>query len=229
LKSFICIAFGVVVVECMMHILSLYRTTHLVLKRRYRAFSTAPLLGQQSIISALPLSELLQKLIVAQNQILSSGVLCRVADMATPAPNGVQSPDPAIRKSAEEVLDEFSKHAGYCSALFSITRDREADRSCRIISVICLKNVVHRLWVTRRRGTFIVSDEGKYQLRSSLLTLLDEPEWSVAVQLSVLMSKVTRHDWPQNWPNFFPVLMQVYFHPHCTAYDAFIFVGFPTG
>lgn len=45
-------------------------------------------------------------------------------------------------------------------------------------------------------------------IRRGLLTNLAEPINQIAVQLAVLVAKIARFDYPKEWPELFPTLIQ---------------------
>lgn len=53
-----------------------------------------------------------------------------------------------------------------------------------------------------------ISEDEKLSIRHGLLCSFSEPISQIAVQRAVLVSKVSRLDWPREWPNLFPTLLQ---------------------
>lgn len=53
-----------------------------------------------------------------------------------------------------------------------------------------------------------ISEAEKQTLRQGLISNFSEPINQIATQLAVLVSKVARIDWPKEWPELFPTLMQ---------------------
>ena len=47
----------------------------------------------------------------------------------------------------------------------------------------------------------------KEQLKTSLLSRLEEPDSRISKQLGITISEIARHEWPRNWPSLFPSLV----------------------
>jgi hypothetical protein len=108
----------------------------------------------------------------------------------------------AAQEEAMRVLQSYDTLPGYVPSVIYVLRAPGVDPSVKMLAVICLKNVVHRTWVSGR-GTsrYTVAKEEKAMLREYLLgDSLHEPSPQLSVHLSVLLSKVSRHDWPAEWP-----------------------------
>lgn len=53
-----------------------------------------------------------------------------------------------------------------------------------------------------------INEQEKEVIRRGLLTNLAEPVNQIAVQLAVLVAKIARFDYPKEWPELFPTLIQ---------------------
>jgi hypothetical protein len=54
-----------------------------------------------------------------------------------------------------------------------------------------------------------VSDSDKRSLREFACNFLLEPDNRVSYQVSALIAKISRADWPHNWPELLPGLLSV--------------------
>ncbi|CAI7934569.1 unnamed protein product, partial [Closterium sp. NIES-54] len=77
----------------------------------------------------------------------------------------------------------------------------------RWLAAIYFKNSINRYWRARRE-TQGISDEEKPLLRARLLELVADENSQVAVQLAVLIAKIARIDYPREWSELFPTLLQ---------------------
>ncbi|CAI5519557.1 unnamed protein product, partial [Closterium sp. Naga37s-1] len=77
----------------------------------------------------------------------------------------------------------------------------------RWLAAIYFKNSINRYWRARRE-TQGISDEEKPLLRARLLELVVDENSQVAVQLAVLIAKIARIDYPREWSELFPTLLQ---------------------
>ena len=101
----------------------------------------------------------------------------------------------------------------------------DASAPVRVLAAICLKNCIHRHWRVRRRGAAVatagtragaqngasaggVSHAEKEILRARILDCLAEPNDAVAAQLAVIIGKIARLDWPQEYPGLIEALVK---------------------
>jgi hypothetical protein len=84
-------------------------------------------------------------------------------------------------------------------ALVTVLTERNLNEDERLLAVICLKNAVDKCWRLRDRNK-IVNEREKIMLRAFVGTWFGEQSRRVATQLSVLISRVARADWPNAWP-----------------------------
>ncbi|KAK9787255.1 hypothetical protein WJX73_002919 [Symbiochloris irregularis] len=113
--------------------------------------------------------------------------------------------DEALRKSAEATLQSFEGRPGFCSCLAEILSSKEADHSARWLAAVHFKNTSVKTWKPRlnRRG---ITAEEKQHLRQKLLTLIDQDDAQLAVQVALVFAKVARTDYPKEWPTLFAEL-----------------------
>ncbi|KAG5186193.1 armadillo-type protein, partial [Tribonema minus] len=126
-----------------------------------------------------------------------------------------QAPTNEIRKEAEASLRACEASAGFSDALLAIVSS-DAPSAVRLVAVILLKGLVRGSWkATRGAAARVLSSEEKQRVREFLLGPVPRQEGDngVAVQLAVLSSKVARHDWPREWPDLFPALLNIVLTP----------------
>ncbi|XP_024543668.1 importin-11 [Selaginella moellendorffii] len=119
------------------------------------------------------------------------------------------SPEESMRKSAEANLTALESLPGFCSCLLEIiaTRDLDDQSDARWLASVYFKNSINRYWRHRRDAPGIPDVEKPY-LRTKLLGLIREENQKVAVQLAVLIAKIARIDYPREWQDLFPNLLQ---------------------
>ncbi|CAM6098378.1 unnamed protein product [Calypogeia fissa] len=117
--------------------------------------------------------------------------------------------DQSIQKPAEATLAACENRPGFCSCLLGIiaSRDLEKQSDARWLASVYFKNSINRYWRIRRDSPGI-SDAEKPYLRRTLLELIREEDNKVAVQLALLIAKIARFDYPREWPELFPALLQ---------------------
>ncbi|KAL2621919.1 hypothetical protein R1flu_002124 [Riccia fluitans] len=119
------------------------------------------------------------------------------------------SQDQSIQKPAEATLASCENRPGFCSCLLEIiaSRDLEKQSDPRWLASVYFKNSINRYWRIRRE-TPGIGDAEKPYLRSKLLDIIREEDNKVAVQLALLIAKIARFDYPRDWPELFPILLQ---------------------
>ena len=121
----------------------------------------------------------------------------------------------AAQQTAMGSLHEAEKQDGYVTALLQVLSAQLRDENgskIRVLTIICLKNLVQRCWHENRNtkadGVRIVSAAEKQTLRAFLLDCFHDDDRKVAAQLSTLIAKVARSDWPRDWNDLFPRLFK---------------------
>lgn len=132
---------------------------------------------------------------------------------------GFQQQQIAMKKLEEmELLDGFfislleilQSNCG-ASHLQSIASSMSLD--CKLLCVIMLKNAVYRRWVGRGGQVKLVRPEEQSFIKESLLQIISGSlgeftfQKKIATQLSLTISKIARHDWPNNWNDLFPRIL----------------------
>eukprot|EP00249_Psilotum_nudum_P007668 c20733_g1_i1 orf=1506-4013(-) len=119
------------------------------------------------------------------------------------------SQDEAVRKPAELMLASCENRPGFCSCLVEIiaTKNLEGQSTARWLASVYFKNSINRYW-RHRRDILGINDGEKAYLRNKLLELIREENNQVAVQLAILISKIARIDYPKEWSDLFPSMVQ---------------------
>ncbi|CAL8468538.1 g8078 [Coccomyxa elongata] len=116
------------------------------------------------------------------------------------------SPDINVQKAAESTLKSLEGRQGFCSCLAEIIGSKDVDHSARWLATIHFKNSINRHW-RLRPGQGGISDQEKSHLRTKLLSLIDQEDNQIAVQVAVVFAKVARIDYPRQWQSVFADLI----------------------
>lgn len=127
--------------------------------------------------------------------------------------NRIQStvdPNADVRRQAELDLKFAEEQPGFTNALLDILQ-ADLDSSIRLSSVVYLKNRVNRAWQPNDDNTTVkrISDEEKVDLRNRLLPILASSQQQIRAQLIPVLQKVLSYDFPENWPNFLDLTLQL--------------------
>lgn len=123
--------------------------------------------------------------------------------------------DAAVRNDAERQLSDLSANEGFAFSLISIASHASVPRDLRQSALISLKRLVLRSWspsLEEFEGTGALNDAIKEQLRQSLLTLATsgDEDGKVVRAASDVVSKIASADFPEQWPNLLPTLLQLF-------------------
>ncbi|XP_055941149.1 importin-11-like [Argiope bruennichi] len=110
-----------------------------------------------------------------------------------------------LLKIAERQLKCWETERGFYSILLNIACDKNVDLNIRWLSVLCIKNGVDRYW--RKNAPNAIANDEKEAIKHKLLTCFDDPINQIALQFSVIISKIARYDFPKEWPELFTVLL----------------------
>lgn len=116
--------------------------------------------------------------------------------------------DATGQRDAEMRLAASESEPGFCLAMAQIVEARASEsKDVRWLASTCLKNAVSKHWRTPRPNQGPTPEE-KQRLRTWLLQAYDEEEASIATQINVAMAKVARSDFPRDWNDIFPALIE---------------------
>ncbi|RPB22907.1 ARM repeat-containing protein [Terfezia boudieri ATCC MYA-4762] len=132
---------------------------------------------------------------------LSHGTLLEVLQAAS-------SPSQQLVQSASTQL---SKWETTDPRLWSLLQDAYLDQSLptevRWIAILTLKNGVDKYW--RKSAKNSIPKEIKELIRNRLLSSIDEQSPQLAIQNAVIIGKISRQDYPLDWPDVFPRLTAI--------------------
>ncbi|KAG1293137.1 hypothetical protein G6F66_006356 [Rhizopus arrhizus] len=127
-------------------------------------------------------------------------------------------------KQAEDMLKQWENAPTFFATLQDIFYDRTTPENMRVLSGIYLKNGIDRFW--RRTAKNPIDPEEKKLIRQRLLQFMDEPNKKVCdmqsldtklpidickkltAQNAVIISRIARLDYPQEWPDLLSILIQ---------------------
>ncbi|KAI1081940.1 putative importin 11 [Whalleya microplaca] len=127
--------------------------------------------------------------------------LCRILQLAN-------SHDNSQRQAAGDQLSSWEADLEYYPALQSVYLDRQLPREIRLLAIIQLKNGVERHW---RHFTVknAIKPTQKQAIRERLFEgTVGEGDRQLALHNALVLSKVLRMDFPQDWPD--PVTKIIY-------------------
>ncbi|KAG7344305.1 Importin-beta N-terminal domain containing protein [Nitzschia inconspicua] len=135
------------------------------------------------------------------------------------------SPDVNLRGPAEETIRNLKHIKGATIMLLQVAAEKQVQFEVRQAAAIQLKNICRECWAERLNfAGFPLSDaegkkpplldgEDKNAIRPGLVAgLLDEPEKSLRDLLAETLHTIVIHDFPENWPDLIPTLLQMIQH-----------------
>lgn len=103
-------------------------------------------------------------------------------------------------KSGAQQLQNWEKSPGFYSSLQSLLLNNSLPFEVRYLSVIQLKNGIDKYW--RKTAANAIQKDEKDLIRSrSLESGINEPDRRLALQISIVIAKVTRYEYPHDWPD----------------------------
>ncbi|KAJ7129521.1 armadillo-type protein [Mycena epipterygia] len=138
---------------------------------------------------------------------LASGVVVQTvsADEVYQVMTGAASQDPALFQASSARLKEMLDMFGIYDALHEIAAQRAVTLQIRQQSIIQFKNSALSHWRSRK----VLSDDQRMRIRARCFTFLDEEDELIAECNEVIVSKIARADYPNNWPNLVDDLLKV--------------------
>ena len=101
-------------------------------------------------------------------------------------------------QTGAQQLQNWEKSPGFYSLLQSLYIDYSLPFELRYLAVIQLKNGVDKYW--RKTATNAIRKEEKNLIRSrSLKSGVEEPDHRLALQISILVAKIIRYEYPHDW------------------------------
>ena len=110
-------------------------------------------------------------------------------------------------KSGTQQLQNWDKTPGFYSSLQSLFLNKSLPFEVRYLSVIQLKNGIDKYW--RKTATNAIKKDEKDLIRSrSLESGINEPDRRLALQVSVVIAKITRYEYPHDWPDVLDSILE---------------------
>lgn len=115
---------------------------------------------------------------------------------------------------AEKQLTEWETQPGFfrtmahiCVGTSTMAKQTPPEVNVRWMAAVFLKNGINKYW--RRGVRQELPTEEKQEIRHLLLmNFINEPIPQVLLQVAVLMSRIARFDFPNDWPNLLPELLK---------------------
>jgi hypothetical protein len=125
-----------------------------------------------------------------------------------------QSAQETPRKHAELQLHALSSTPGFGIALVSVASHDSVPLNIRQAALLYLKTFVQSSWspqLEEFKGQILVNDEDKAQLRNMLLEIAVSggQDRKVKAAASYAVSKIASADFPDEWPDLLPTVLQV--------------------
>lgn len=113
------------------------------------------------------------------------------------------SQDPSRVQSSSTRLKQMLDMLGTFDALQDIAVQRNLPSPVRQQAIIQFKNAALAHWRSRK----VLSDEHRVRIRARTLSLLDEVDDTICDCNEVIVAKIARLDFPNNWPDLFKTLI----------------------
>lgn len=110
-------------------------------------------------------------------------------------------------KTGAQQLQNWEKSPGFYSSLQSLVLDKSLPFEVRYLSIIQLKNGIDKYW--RKTAANAIKKEEKDLIRSRCLESgIDEPDRRLALQTSIVIAKITRYEYPHDWPDVLESILE---------------------
>lgn len=116
----------------------------------------------------------------------------------------------AIRQQAELDLKHAEEKPGFTDALLNIL-EAEQNNGVRLSTVVYLKNRVSKGWSPAEEFSQAkpIPEDEKHSFRRRLVPILVASPPQVRVQLIPTLQKILAYDFPQRWPDFLDITIQL--------------------
>ena len=103
-------------------------------------------------------------------------------------------------KTGTQQLQNWETTAGFYSLLQSIYVDYSIPVELRYLAILQLKNGIDKYW--RKTAPNAIKKEERESIRSQLISsAIMEPDPRLALQISIVIGKITRLEYPHDWPD----------------------------
>jgi len=101
-------------------------------------------------------------------------------------------------QTGTQQLQNWEKRPGFYSSIQSVFVDKSLPLEVRYLSAIQLKNGIDKYW--RKTASNAITKEEKALIRSRCLDSgIQEPDHRLALQNALVVAKITRFEFPQDW------------------------------
>ncbi|KAL8831886.1 MAG: hypothetical protein Q9191_000599 [Dirinaria sp. TL-2023a] len=109
-------------------------------------------------------------------------------------------------KTGAQQLQNWEKQPGFYSSLQTIFIDTSLPVEVRYLSAIQLKNGIDKYW--RKTSSNAIKKDEKIVIRSRCLEAgINEPDHRLALQNALVVAKVVRFEYPNEWPEAIPSII----------------------
>eukprot|EP01147_Barroeca_monosierra_P001329 gene1329-16_t len=115
------------------------------------------------------------------------------------------NPDASVRREAESFLNSFEHNEGFLLVLFNIMLEESLDRSVRQAAAVAFKNAVKRRWSSDENS---LCSSDKQQIKRDIVSVMLHTPQYVQKQLCEAISSIAREDFPQEWSELLPSLVE---------------------
>lgn len=110
-------------------------------------------------------------------------------------------------KVSSQQLSNWEKSPGYYVLLQSLYADFSLPQEVRFQAIIQLKNGIDKHW--RKHAQNSIVKEDKETIRSIAIEAgVQEPVPVLALQNALMLSKIVRYDYPNDWPDVFSIIIR---------------------
>ena len=110
-------------------------------------------------------------------------------------------------KTGAQQLQNWEKSPSFYSSLQSLYIHHTLPVELRYLAIIQLKNGIDKYW--RKTAVNAIKAEEKAIIRSrSLSSCIDEPDHRLALQISILVAKIVRYEYPHDWPDVIDSILE---------------------
>ena len=119
---------------------------------------------------------------------------------------GINHSNAGLIRAATEQLKNWERDSNYFIILKDIYTDQSIPEQVRLQSVIQLKNGIDRHW--RKTSSEPIKNEQKKIIRDQVINAgAVEPSRAVALQNALIIAKISRFDFPHDWPDLTDTLV----------------------
>ncbi|KAJ2634604.1 Nonsense-mediated mRNA decay protein 5, partial [Coemansia sp. RSA 1287] len=114
-------------------------------------------------------------------------------------------PDPAVRKTAEQQLEQLQGHEGFLGVLLQMISAADLPLGTKQAASIYFKNRVRRSWLSSQRALEQhppISENDRTATKENILAAIYASSQAIKLQLTECLGIILKHDFPEKWPQF---------------------------